>query len=136
MIRKRHLLYTFAALLGTFSCQAQTDLFPTFDGMVNNAALTHTGDKIVFILEKDEGKAVFESEKVGDYWTEPKTIPILTKMLGNQIGGFSFNHDGNKLFFHAKTESSFEEPGVDCAVHICRVLRYRICCLCTVCEKA
>lgn len=108
MIRKRHLLYTFAALLGTFSCQAQTDLFPSFDGMVNNAALTHTGDKIVFILEKDEGKAVFESEKVGDTWTEPKTIPILTKMLGNQIGGFSFNHDGNKLFFHAKTESSFD----------------------------
>lgn len=108
MIRKRHLLYTFAALLGTFAGQAQTDLFPTFDGMVNNAALTHTGDKIVFILEKDEGKAVFESEKVGDTWTEPKTIPILTKMLGNQIGGFSFNHDGNKLFFHAKTESSFD----------------------------
>ena len=108
MIRKRHLLYTFAALLGTFSCQAQTDLFPSFDGMVNNAALTHTGDKIVFILEKDEGKAVFESEKVGDTWTEPKTIPVLTKMLGNQIGGFSFNHDGNKLFFHAKTESSFD----------------------------
>ena len=108
MIRKSHLLYTFAALLGAFACQAQTALFPSFDGMVNNAAITHTGDKIVFILEKDEGRAVFESEKKGDSWSEPKTIPLLTKMLGNQIGGFSFNHDGTKLLFHAKTESSFD----------------------------
>ncbi len=108
MIRKSHLLCTLAALLAVFACQAQTDLFPNFDGMVNNAAITHTGDKMVFIMEKDDGRAVFETEKIGDSWSELKTIPILTKMLDNQIGGFSFNHDGTKLLFHAKTEASFD----------------------------
>ena len=108
MIRKRHLLYTFAAILATFAGRAQTDLFPAFDGMVTNAAITHTGDKIVFIGEKGEGKGVFESVKNGDSWSEPKTIPVLTKMLNNQIGGFSFNHDGNQLLFHAKIDASFD----------------------------
>ena len=108
MIRKRHLLYTFAAILGTFAGHAQTDLFPAFDGMVTNAAITHAGDKIVFIGEKGEGRGVFESVRNGDNWSEPKTIPVLTKMLPNQIGGFSFNHDGTQLLFHAKSDASFD----------------------------
>ncbi len=114
MIRKSHLLFTFAAIVGAFAGHAQTDLFPSFDGMVSNAALSHTGDKIVFIMEKNEGKVVCESEKNGDSWSEPKPIPVLTKMLSNQIGGFSFNHDGTKLLFHAKTESSFDIMYVTC----------------------
>lgn len=108
MIRKRHLLYTFAVVFATFSGQAQTDLFPAFDGMVTNGAITHTGDKLVFIGEKGEGKAVFESIKNGDKWSEPKTIPVLTKLMDNQIGGFSFNHDGTRFLFHAKTDASFD----------------------------
>ena len=108
MIRKRHLLYTFAAVLGAVTVQAQTDLFPAFQGSITNAAITHTGDKIVFIGSKDDGVGVYQSVNENGNWSEPMTIPILTQMLDKQIGGFSFNHDGTKLLFHVKTDASFD----------------------------
>lgn len=108
MIRKRHLLYTFAAVLGAVTVQAQTDLFSAFQGSITNAAITHTGDKIVFIGSKDDGVGVYQSVNENGNWSEPMTIPILTQMLDKQIGGFSFNHDGTKLLFHAKTDASFD----------------------------
>lgn len=108
MIRKRHLLYTFVAILGTIAVQAQTDLFPAFDGSVTSAAISHSGDKIIFIGTKNDGNGVYQSLNEGGKWSEPMTIPILTKMIDQQIGGFSFNHDGTKLLFHAKTDASFD----------------------------
>ncbi len=91
--------------------EAQTDLFPEFSGSVTNAAITHTGDKVVFIGERGEGRGVFESVKEGGKWGSPKTIQVLTELLvksGNTVGGFSFNHDGTKLLFHAKTDRSYD----------------------------
>lgn len=111
MICKRHILCTLAVVFGAAGGYAQTDLFPQFDGSVTSVAMTHTGDKVVFIGEKGEGKAVFESAKKGDGWDEPKTILALTEMLtksNNRMGGFSFNHDGTKLLFHAKIDTSYD----------------------------
>lgn len=104
-------LCTLAAVLWPLAGFAQTDLFPDFSGSVTNAAMTHNGDKIVFVGEKGEGKAVFESVKEGGNWSTPTIIQVLTELLvktGNNMGGFSFNHDGTMLLFHAKTGKSFD----------------------------
>ena len=111
MTCKRLILFVLAAAIGPLSGMAQTDLFPDFSGSVTNAAITHTGDKVVFIGEKGEGRGVFESVKENGNWSSPKTIQVLTELLaksGNSVGGFSFNHDGTKLLFHAKTDRSYD----------------------------
>lgn len=111
MIFKKHILCTLAVVFSAAGGYAQTDMFPNFTGSVTNVAITHAGDKVVFIGEKGEGRAVFESVKNGAEWSEPKTITDLTVMLSksnNQMGGFSFNHDGTKLLFHAKIDTSYD----------------------------
>lgn len=111
MIFKKHILCTLAVVLGAAAGYAQIDMFPKFTGSVTNVAITHTGDKVVFIGERGEGRAVFESAKEGTEWGEPKTIVALTEMLtktNNRMGGFSFNHDGTKLLFHAKIDTSYD----------------------------
>ena len=111
MTCKRLILCVLVAVIGPLSGMAQTDMFPDFSGSVTNAAITHTGDKVVFIGEKGEGRGVFESVKENGNWSSPKTIQVLTELLvksGNSVGGFSFNHDGTKLLFHAKTDRSYD----------------------------
>lgn len=108
MICKKLMLCALVIAAGPLAGQAQTDLFPEFTGSVTNVAITHNGDKVVFIGEKGEGKGIFESVKVNGKWGDPMSIPVLRPMLENQIGGFSFNHDGTQLLFHAKTDKSFD----------------------------
>lgn len=108
---KRHILCTLAVIFGTAAGYAQTDIFPNFTGSVTNVAMTHTGDKVVFIGEKENGRTVFESAKEGAEWGEPKIVQTLTEMLtktNNKMGGFSFNHDGTQLLFHAKIDTSYD----------------------------
>ncbi|MBR3567391.1 MAG: OmpA family protein [Salinivirgaceae bacterium] len=108
MICKKLILCTLVAAIGPLAGQAQTDMFPEFTGSVTNVAITHTGDKMVFIGEKGEGRGIFESVKKNGQWGEAMSIPVLRPLLENQIGGFSFNHDGTQLLFHAKTDKSFD----------------------------
>lgn len=98
-----------ALLAVSTASNAQTDLFPNFDGYVTNPALTHDGKKVVFVGTKEGSKSVYESKNENGTWSEPVTIPIFDNELKDaNVGGFSFNHDGTQLLFHAKVDASFD----------------------------
>jgi outer membrane protein OmpA-like peptidoglycan-associated protein len=103
-------LITALFLLSAFSClNAQfvnkTDILTGFPTPVAYPAISPDGKHLVFLSDDGINKIVFESFLANGQWSNPAEITTLNEFKNRNpkpdIGGFSFNHDGSILFFHA-----------------------------------
>jgi outer membrane protein OmpA-like peptidoglycan-associated protein len=81
------------------------DIFPVFQKPMKYPALTPDGKYLVFLAVDEGSVTAYESHLQSNQWTSPAPFEYVNKLIGqtkNEVGGFSFNHDGTVLFFHAK----------------------------------
>jgi outer membrane protein OmpA-like peptidoglycan-associated protein len=86
------------------------DLFPEFRKSMKYPALTPDGNYLVFLTDEGEKPEAWESRRENGKWTEPAPFAFINKLIeqtANEVGGFSFNHDGMELYFHAKIGSNY-----------------------------
>ena len=83
----------------------KTDILPDFPTPISYPAISPDGKHLVFLSDDGINKIVFESFLKNGQWSNPTEITVLNvfknKNTKPDIGGFSFNHDGSILFFHA-----------------------------------
>jgi outer membrane protein OmpA-like peptidoglycan-associated protein len=83
----------------------KTDILPDFPTPISYPAISPDGKHLVFLSDDGINKIVFESFSKNGQWSIPTEITVLNvfknKNAKPNIGGFSFNHDGSVLFFHA-----------------------------------
>ena len=87
------------------------DLFPAFQKPVKYPALTPDGDYLIFLAEEGTSVKAYEARRSGGAWSQPAPFDFINKLIvrtGNEVGGFSFNHDGSVLYFHAKMSNFFD----------------------------
>jgi outer membrane protein OmpA-like peptidoglycan-associated protein len=86
------------------------DIFPAFQKPVKYPALTPDGTYLVFLSGEGTAATAYESYRKDGAWSEPAPFEYINKLItqtANEVGGFSFNHDGTELFFHAKMETAY-----------------------------
>jgi outer membrane protein OmpA-like peptidoglycan-associated protein len=86
------------------------DIFLDFQKPMKYPALTPDCKYLVFLAVDESSTTAYESHLQNDKWTAPAPFEYVNKLIDqtkNEVGGFSFNHDGTVLFFHAKIESSY-----------------------------
>jgi outer membrane protein OmpA-like peptidoglycan-associated protein len=93
-------------------CYAQefngVDIFPGFQKTVKYPALTPDGKYLVFLASDETSTTACESRLQNGAWTPPAPFEYINSLIArtkNEVGGFSFSHDGTVLFFHAKIET-------------------------------
>lgn len=87
-----------------------TDIFPAFQKPIKYPALTPDGKYLVFLAADENSTTAYESRLQNDKWSEPTPFEYINNLISqtkNEVGGFSFNHDGATLFFHAKIETNY-----------------------------
>ncbi|MDR3246473.1 MAG: OmpA family protein [Prevotellaceae bacterium] len=73
-------------------------------------AITPDGNYLVFLATDENATIAYESRRVDGKWSEPAPFEYINKLIAQtsaEVGGFSFNHDGMSLFFHAKIASAY-----------------------------
>jgi outer membrane protein OmpA-like peptidoglycan-associated protein len=83
------------------------DVFPSFAQPMKYPALTPAGDYLIFLAGEEPAMTAFESYRKDGKWTPPAPFAYVNDLIsstGSEVGGFSFNHDGSTLYFHAKIE--------------------------------
>jgi outer membrane protein OmpA-like peptidoglycan-associated protein len=73
-------------------------------------ALTPDGKYLVFLAVDESSTTAYESHLQNNKWTPPAPFEYVNKLISqtkNEVGGFSFNHDGTVLFFHAKIGTNY-----------------------------
>jgi outer membrane protein OmpA-like peptidoglycan-associated protein len=95
-------------------CHAQefsgVDIFLDFQKTMKYPALTPDGKYLVFLAVDEGSTTAYESRLQNNKWTPPVPFEYVNKLISrtkNEVGGFSFNHDGTVLFFHAKIETDY-----------------------------
>jgi outer membrane protein OmpA-like peptidoglycan-associated protein len=86
------------------------DIFPAFQKAMKYPALTPDGKYLVFLAVDESSTTAYESHLQDGKWTPPVPFEYINKLINrtkNEVGGFSFNHDGTVLFFHAKIETNY-----------------------------
>jgi outer membrane protein OmpA-like peptidoglycan-associated protein len=86
------------------------DIFPDFQKPMKYPALTPDGKYLVFIAADESSTTAYESYLQNNKWTVPVPFEYINKLISqtkNEVGGFSFNHDGTVLFFHAKIATDY-----------------------------
>jgi outer membrane protein OmpA-like peptidoglycan-associated protein len=86
------------------------DIFPSFSKSIKYPALTPDGNYLIFIAEEGSNGVAYESFRQDGKWSDPKPFAFVNQLIGEtnaEVGGFSFNHDGMELYFHAKIQSSY-----------------------------
>ncbi|MDR1583497.1 MAG: OmpA family protein [Prevotellaceae bacterium] len=86
------------------------DIFPNFQKPMKYPALTPDGKYLVFLAADESSTTAYESHLQSNKWTPPAPFEYVNKLISqtkNEVGGFSFNHDGSVLFFHAKIASDY-----------------------------
>ncbi|MDR0724548.1 MAG: OmpA family protein [Prevotellaceae bacterium] len=86
------------------------DIFPDFQKPTKYPALTPDGKYLVFLAVDESSTTAYESHLQNNKWTAPSPFEYINKLINqtkNEVGGFSFNHDGTRLFFHAKIATDY-----------------------------
>jgi outer membrane protein OmpA-like peptidoglycan-associated protein len=86
------------------------DIFPDFQKPTKYPALTPDGKYLVFLAVDESSTTAYESYLQNNKWTAPAPFEYINKLISqtkNEVGGFSFNHDGTILFFHAKIATDY-----------------------------
>jgi outer membrane protein OmpA-like peptidoglycan-associated protein len=86
------------------------DIFPEFQKPMKYPALTPDGKYLVFLAVDENSTTAYESYLQENKWTVPSPFEYVNKLIDqtkNEVGGFSFNHDGTVLFFHAKIATDY-----------------------------
>jgi outer membrane protein OmpA-like peptidoglycan-associated protein len=86
------------------------DILPVFQKSVKYPALTPDGQYLVFLTADDNSITAYESHLENNKWTAPtpfEYVNELIKQTNSEVGGFSFNHDGTVMFFHAKISTNY-----------------------------
>jgi len=90
---------------------AQTSLFPSFQRPIKYPAITPDGNYMVFVTDDGQKVTAYESFLKDGKWTDPKPFDYINRLIektGNEVGGFSFNHDASMLMFHANMSGNFD----------------------------
>ncbi|MDR0385425.1 MAG: OmpA family protein [Prevotellaceae bacterium] len=95
-------------------CHAQefsgVDVFPVFQKPMKYPTLTPDGKYLIFLAVDGSSTTAYESHLQNGKWTPPAPFEYVNKLISqtqNEVGGFSFNHDGTVLFFHAKIATAY-----------------------------
>jgi outer membrane protein OmpA-like peptidoglycan-associated protein len=86
------------------------DVFPNFQKTMKYPALTPDGKYLIFLATDESSMTAYESHLQNGKWTQPAPFEYINKLIAqtnNEVGGFSFNHDGTVLFFHAKISTDY-----------------------------
>ncbi|MDR0737710.1 MAG: OmpA family protein [Prevotellaceae bacterium] len=86
------------------------DIFPAFQTPVKYPALTPDGKYMVFLAGDGTTVTAYETHRDNDAWMPPAPFDYINRLItqtGHEVGGFSFNHDGTTLYFHAKIDSEY-----------------------------
>jgi outer membrane protein OmpA-like peptidoglycan-associated protein len=86
------------------------DIFIDFQKPMKYPALTPDGKYLVFLAVDESSMVAYESRLQNDTWTAPAPFAYINKLITqtkHEVGGFSFNHDGTVLFFHAKIATDY-----------------------------
>jgi outer membrane protein OmpA-like peptidoglycan-associated protein len=86
------------------------DVFPDLQKPMKYPALTPDGKYLVFLATDESSMTAYESHLQNGKWTQPAPFEYINKLIAqtnNEVGGFSFNHDGTMLFFHAKISTNY-----------------------------
>jgi outer membrane protein OmpA-like peptidoglycan-associated protein len=86
------------------------DIFVDFQKPMKYPALTPDGKYLVFLTVDASSIVAYESSLQNDTWTAPAPFAYINKLITEtkyEVGGFSFNHDGTVLFFHAKIATDY-----------------------------
>jgi outer membrane protein OmpA-like peptidoglycan-associated protein len=88
----------------------KTEILPNFQAPKAYPAISPDGKHLVFISDDGVNKHVYESYLKKGQWSEPVNVAVLdifkSKSPKPDIGGFSFNHDGTVLYFHANVNGN------------------------------
>jgi outer membrane protein OmpA-like peptidoglycan-associated protein len=86
------------------------EIFPDFQKSMKYPSLTPDGKYLVFLATDENSMTACESHLQNGKWTQPVPFEYVNNLIaqtGNEVGGFSFNHDGSVLFFHAKIATGY-----------------------------
>ncbi|MDR3350378.1 MAG: OmpA family protein [Prevotellaceae bacterium] len=98
-----------AAGLGAQDFTGQ-DIFPALQTPVKYPALTPDGKYMIFLAVDGATVSACESRLENGVWSAPAPMDYINRLMaqtGYEAGGFSFNHDGTTLYFHAKIETGY-----------------------------
>ncbi|MDR1406196.1 MAG: OmpA family protein [Prevotellaceae bacterium] len=91
---------------------AGEDIFPAFQEPVRYPAMTPDGKYLVFLAGTGTAATAYEAHRDSGAWTEPVPFEFINSLRAQGMegaGGFSFNHDGTTLYFHAKMETGYSD---------------------------
>jgi outer membrane protein OmpA-like peptidoglycan-associated protein len=86
------------------------DILSNFQKTTKYPALTPDGKYLVFLAVDENSITAYESHLQDNKWIPPVPFEYINKLISqtkNEVGGFSFNHDGTVLFFHAKIATDY-----------------------------
>jgi outer membrane protein OmpA-like peptidoglycan-associated protein len=87
-----------------------TDIFPAFTLSMKYPALTPDGTTLIFLAGDEGAMTAYESRRQDGQWTTPAPFAYINDLISRtsaEVGGFSFNHDGTTLYFHAKIDGNY-----------------------------
>jgi outer membrane protein OmpA-like peptidoglycan-associated protein len=88
----------------------ERDIFPGFQKPIKYPALTPDGNYLIFLSDDGTALQAYESSRTNGKWSAPAPFEYINKLMEQtsaEAGGFSFNHDGMVLYFHAKIASNY-----------------------------
>ncbi|MDR0414829.1 MAG: OmpA family protein [Prevotellaceae bacterium] len=86
------------------------DIFPEFQQAMCYPAMTPDGQYLIFLASDETSMTAYQSHMKDGGWTAPEPLDFINDLItetGNEVGGFSFNHDGTVLYFHAKLRTEY-----------------------------
>jgi outer membrane protein OmpA-like peptidoglycan-associated protein len=100
-------------LAATLACAQELqrqDIFPEFQQSMRYPAMTPDGKYLIFLASDGTSMTAYQSHLKDSAWTTPEPLGFINELMaetGSEVGGFSFNHDGTVLYFHAKLRTEF-----------------------------
>ena len=120
LIIRKTMLLVLTVLVAVCSSWAQgivgKDVFPSFSQPIKYPAMTPDGNCMVFLGGEENAVRAYESYRKNGQWSQPVPFEYVNRLIEqskHEVGGFSFNHDGNELYFHAKLSGNVF--GIYCA---------------------
>ncbi|MDR0687977.1 MAG: OmpA family protein [Prevotellaceae bacterium] len=115
LLRYKKMLLSLLALHATvgLACAQEfqgRDIFPDFQQSMRYPAMTPDGKYLIFLASDGISTSAYQSHMVEGAWTPPEPFDFVNDLIAeteNEVGGFSFNHDGTVLYFHAKLRTEY-----------------------------
>lgn len=113
MLQMKKILLLLGLIFNVLTINSQNfegvDIFANFEHSIKYPALSPDGKHLIFAAEEN-GKTVIYESFFKLRWLEPTKFNYFNELMatsGNEVGGFSFNHDATKIYFHAKIQGTF-----------------------------